>query len=94
MANTIKGTVKFIGETVQVSEKFKKREIWIETDGNFSQTVSLEAHQDFCADLEKIAEGETITASFDVRGREWSDPKTDKTRVFNTLKVYKIEDSF
>jgi hypothetical protein len=46
MENTIKGTVKFIGETVQVSEKFKKREIWIETNDQYPQTVSLEAHQD------------------------------------------------
>ena len=94
MANTIKGTIKMIGETNQVSEKFKKREIWIETEGQFPQTVSMEAQQDFCSELDNLSEGDTITASIEIRGRVWNDPKTGKDRVFNTVKVYKIETDF
>jgi len=94
MANTIKGTIKMIGETNQVSDKFKKRELWIETDGQYPQTVALEAQQAFCDELDKLGEGETITATFEVRGRVWNDPKTQQDRVFNTLKVYKVESDF
>jgi len=94
MANTIKGTVKMIGETKQVSDKFKKREIWLTTEGDFPQTVSLEAHQDFCNELDNLTEGETITASIDIRGREWTDPVKKETKVFNTVKIYKYESNF
>lgn len=94
MANTIEGAIKRIGETKQVTEKFKKRELIIETPGQYPQIVSLEAQQDFCSELDKLTEGETITASIDIRGREWTDPKTNEIRVFNTVKVYKIESNF
>jgi len=94
MANTIQGTIKKIGETKQVSDKFKKREIWIEIPGDYPQTVSLEAHQDFCNELDTLTEGETITASVDIRGRVWKDPKTGEDKVFNTVKIYKVESSF
>lgn len=94
MANTIQGSIKFIGQTNQVSDKFKKREFWIQTDGKYPQTVSIEAQQDFCDELDKFAEGENVTVQFDIRGREWVDPKTNQTKVFNTIKAFKIENNF
>lgn len=94
MANTIKGAIKMIGETNQVTEKFKKREFWIETDSQYPQVISIEAQQDFCTELDKFSEGETVEVSIEIRGREWTDPKTNDVKVFNTIKAYKIESNF
>jgi len=37
----IKGTVKMIGQTVQVSDKFSKRELVIVTDEKYPQSILI-----------------------------------------------------
>jgi hypothetical protein len=41
--------------------------------------------------LDKFAEGETVTASINIRGREWTSPKDGTIRYFNTIQAWKIE---
>ncbi len=66
------GKVIRVGETVNVSDKFKKRELVIETDEKYPQSVPLEFVQDKTEMLDGINEGDTVTVSYNLRGREWN----------------------
>jgi len=66
------GKVIRVGETVNVSDKFKKRELVIETDEKYPQSVPLEFVQDKIELLDGINEGDTVTVSYNLRGREWN----------------------
>lgn len=87
MAFEIKGRVKSVSEVKQVTEKFAKRELVIETglDSKYPQVVMLETSGDRNSLLDPISSGDTVTVQFDVRGREGRDG-----RVWNTLSIWKL----
>ena len=87
---TFKGIITHIGATQQVSEKFKKREIWIQDESQYPQTVCFEFHQDKTDILDVYTEGQIVTIYFNLRGREWANAQGEK-KVFNTLQAWKIE---
>jgi single-strand DNA-binding protein len=86
---SIQGTIVKIGQAANVSKTdkpFMKRELWLEIpDGNYPQTCCLEATQDRCDILDRVAEGEAVTVHFSIRGKEYNG------RVFNSLNLWKIE---
>ena len=87
-----KGVVKTIGPTVNVTEKFSKREFVIEMkDGIYSQVVQFQMAQDKCSLLDTVGVGQEVEVSFNLRGREWTDPKTNQVKVFNTLDAFRVE---
>ena len=87
----IKATVKRVGQTAQVSEKFSKRELVVEiADDKYPQVVSFEFTQDKCALLDGIMEGQEVEVSYTLRGREWTNENGD-VRVFNTLNGFRVE---
>lgn len=86
----VKGKIYMIGETQVITEKFKKREFVIETEDKYPQKILLQLTQDKCSILDNYREGQQIEASFNLRGREWIDPKK-QAKYFNTLDVWKIE---
>ena len=86
----IKGKVKKVMSTEQVSEKFKKRVLHIETAGEYPQTIELIAAQDKVSLLDGLTEGQEVTVQFNIRGREWKSP-SGELKVFNTLEIWKIE---
>lgn len=91
MSNTITGTLKVKGESVQVSEKFKKRDFVItDNSGKYAQYISLQLTGDKCALLDTINVGDEVTASINIRGREWTSP-AGEVKYFNTLEAWKIE---
>ena len=82
----VKGLIKVIGDTVQVTEKFSKREVVITVeDGKYPQYISLQATGDKVSLLDGCRVGEEVEASFNLRGREWQD------KHFNSLELWKIE---
>jgi len=82
---TISGKVADIKEETQVTEKFRKRELWLEVpDGKYPQTLSIEFLNNQCALLEEISIGEDVTIEFNLRGRQHKD------RVYNTIVGWKI----
>lgn len=87
-----KGVVKTIGPTVNVTEKFTKREFVIEIkDGMYPQSIQFQMAQDKCSLLDTVGMGQEVEVSFNLRGREWTDPKTNQVKVFNTLDAFRIE---
>lgn len=87
----LKGKVHFIGKTVDVSDKFKKREVVIEYIENpqYPEFIKLEANQDRCNLLDNVKVGDNIDASFNLKGREWVNKEGVK-QYFNTLALWKI----
>lgn len=85
-----KGKVIEVGSEEIISEKFKKRTIWIETEGQYPQTIEFQAAQDKCDLLNSIEVGQQVNIHFNLRGREWTSQEGVK-RVFNTLDLWKVE---
>jgi len=85
----IKGRVKRIGQTQIVSDKFKKRDLVIETDEKYPQTIILQATQDKVNLLDFLRPGTSVDIDFNLRGREWTAPD-GKVNVFNTLEIWRF----
>jgi hypothetical protein len=86
----VKGKIKFIGTTEAVSDKFKKRELVVSTEEQYSQHISLQFTQDKCDVLDKYSIGENVTVNINLKGREWTD-KTGAVKYFNTIEGWRIE---
>jgi hypothetical protein len=87
----ITGTVKVVNSTVQVSEKFSKREfVLTDNSGPYEQHISFQATQDKCAMLDNVSVGEQIEVSFNLKGREWTSPQGE-VKYFNTIEAWRIE---
>ena len=87
------GTIKTIKETVQVSEKFAKREFVInDASSMYPQDIAFQSVQDKCSMLDGYNVGDTVEVSFNLRGREWTSPKGE-VKYFNTLDAWRIEKS-
>ena len=87
----ITGTLKAKFDTQVVSDKFKKREFVLTTEGNtpYPQFISMQVTQDRCDLLDKYNEGNELKVSFNLRGREWNGPQGVK--YFNTIEAWRIE---
>tara|TARA_R100000544_G_scaffold37117_1_gene27221 strand:+ start:822 stop:1169 length:348 start_codon:yes stop_codon:yes gene_type:complete len=89
---TLKGKLIVKGAEQQISEKFKKREFVVQDDSSqYPQVISFQLVQDKCSLLEAYNEGDEISVSFNLRGREWVSPKDGTTKYFNSLEAWKIE---
>ena len=88
---TINGTVKVIGATQQISEKFSKRELVItEQSGNYPEHIPVEFIQDKTNMLDPFAPGDQVTVTAYVGGREWTG-KDGVLKHFLSLKGDRIE---
>lgn len=67
------GTVKAIGEeTTHGAKGFRKREIVVTIGEKYPQDVPFEFVQDKCGILDGFSVGQSVTVSFNLRGREWN----------------------
>ena len=87
----IKGTIKMIGETNVINDKFRKRDFVLTSeDDMYPQQISFQVMQDKCDDLNNFKGGMSVEVSFNLRGREWTSPTGD-VKYFNTLEAWRIE---
>ena len=85
------GTVKFLNNTVKVSEKFSKREFVVtDTSSMYTQDILFQATQDKCSLLDAVQVNEQVEVSFNLRGREWTNPQGE-VKYFNSLEAWRIE---
>jgi len=88
---TLSGTVKVVGKTQQISEKFSKRELVVtEQAGQYPQHVPVEFTQDKTGLLDPYAPGDEVTVTCFINGREWTG-KDGVTKYFLSLKGDRIE---
>ncbi len=87
----IKGVIKKISETVQISDRFRKREFVLEYSSNpdYPQPIQLELVQDRCELLDEFKEGQEVEVHFDLRGREWTSPQ-GQVKYFNSLQAWRL----
>jgi hypothetical protein len=89
---TITGTIKVVGKTQQVSEKFSKRELVVtEQGGQFPKHIPIEFKQDKTSLLDDFKPGDEVSVTAFVDGREWS--KDGVTKYFLSLSGNRIERS-
>ncbi|MDZ8119417.1 DUF3127 domain-containing protein [Pontiella agarivorans] len=86
MAYELTGKVKVILEPKTFASGFTVREFVVTVeDGKYPQDIILQVVQEKVSLLDSIQVGEEVTATFDVRGREYNG------RYFNNLQAWKIE---
>ncbi len=87
----LNGIVKLVNQTVQVSEKFSKRE-FVVTDASsmYPQDIMFQTTQDKCALLDNIQVNDQVEVTFNLRGREWTSPQGE-VKYFNSLDAWRIE---
>jgi hypothetical protein len=90
----ITGTLIEKYDSVQVTDRFKKREFVIEkreTVGvnEFIETIKFQLTQDKCDAIETIAIGQPIKVVFNIRGRRWE--KNGQVSYFNNLEAWRVE---
>ncbi len=84
------GKVKSISDAeTRGTFTFRKFTIEIE-DGKYSQFVEFQTTRDNIDKLNSFRVGDEVAVTFNLRGREWADPKGG-TKTFNTLDAWKIE---
>lgn len=87
----IKGVLKQVHPT-ETRNDFSSRKVWLTIDpqGQYPQTIEVEAQQKNLNLFNNITPGTWVTCSINLRGREWTN-KEGKTVVFNTISVWKVE---
>jgi single-strand DNA-binding protein len=85
----ISGQIIHIGQLEVMSEKFKKREFVIQTDGKYPQEIQVQVTQDRCDLLNNLKLGDIIDASINLRGRSWTSQEGIK-KWFNSIEAWSI----
>lgn len=105
MANTITGRIHKITPTKTITSQttgntFYKREVILDASRfdpytgqkKFDNWPMLEfGGEEACRQLDGYNEGELVTISFDLNGREYTDKQTGEVRYFTSVRGYKIE---
>ncbi|MCC6840023.1 MAG: DUF3127 domain-containing protein [Flavobacteriales bacterium] len=90
---TINGTVKLVGQTQQVSDKFSKRELVItEQAGQYPQHIPVEFTQERTSLLDAFGPGDQVAVTCFINGREWTG-RDGVTKHFLSLRGDRIEKS-
>ena len=85
------GKLHEVGETIQVGDKFKKREIVVAYAENpqFVEYVKFELQQENATKADNLSVGDEVSVEFNLRGRPWTN-KDGVTTYFNSLVAWKI----
>ena len=88
---TGKLTEKF--DTVQATEKFKKREFVIEVESentgfNRTDVIKFQLTQDRCNLIDSVELNDSITVFFDIRGNKWE--KEGRVMYFTNLEAWRV----
>ncbi len=85
MAYDLTGKIKLIQEPQTFNSGFTKREMVVVVEGGkYPQEINLEFVQDKISLLDNLEPGQTVTVTFDIRGREYNG------RYFNNLQGWRI----
>jgi hypothetical protein len=87
----VSGKLVEIFKTVQITDKFAKREFVLEYAPNpkYPELVKFEIVQDKCALLDDFKVGDAVEVDFDLRGRKWTD-KQGEVRYFTTVQAWRL----
>jgi len=80
-----KGTIEVLQDTEQISDKFKKRTVVLNTGGDYPQSVPFEFVQGNVDKLDGFGVGEEVTIHFNLRGQAYNG------KYYPSLQGWKIE---
>ncbi len=86
----ISGAIKKIGETQQITDSFRKREVVVTTEEQYPQHIQVEFIQDRTGLLDGYNVGDKVNIGFNLKGREWTSPQGE-VKYFNTVQGWRIE---
>ena len=92
--NEAVGVLHSIGDTQQVSEKFRKREFVIKEDGGkeeYPNYLAFELVQDDVTKVDSLSVGDKVKVSYYTNGRLWTPTDGRPERCFVTLKPSSVE---
>ena len=87
----ITGKVIEIFDVQEISQKFSKRSIVIETDDQYPQVVEVQFSNDRMKLVDKLSIGQNVEVSINIRGRKWDGPKG--VRYFVSIDGWRIQDA-
>lgn len=88
---TIQGTVESVGDTQQVSDKFRKRLMIITSpDAKYPQTYEITTTGDRCSLLDGFGEGDEVQLECNLKGRAWTSP-SGQVKHFLSLEAWRVE---
>ncbi len=86
MSYDLTGKVKLVQDAKTISDRFTVREFVVTVeDGKYPQDIVLQFVNDKVSLLDSVQEGQEVTVSFDIRGREYNG------RYFNNLNAWKLQ---
>jgi hypothetical protein len=86
----VDGYVKVISETAVFGDNgFRKRELVVQTEDQYPQSIQLEFVQDKVDLLNAFSLGDKVSVDINIRGREWTSPD-GVVKYFNTLQGWRI----
>lgn len=88
----VKGRLKLINQEQVISDKFKKLEFVIETDGQYPKPVLFQLTNDKTGLINSFKVGQEIEVSYNINGREWINPQGE-AKYFNSLEAWRVEGS-
>lgn len=93
MTNVITGRFIKNGQVKEYgSNGFRKKDIVVETTNEqYPQKILIELHQDNVNLTKGLVQNEVINVTYNLRGREWTDPSTGEVKYFNSVVGLKIE---
>ncbi len=103
MANTMTGRIRKITPVQEITGKsgntFQKRTLVLDAarydthtgEKKFDNYPSFEFSGEAMRQLDSYKEGDCVTVSYDINGREFEDPATHEVKYFNTIRGYKVE---
>lgn len=91
MALEVQGKLVDVFETVQITDKFKKREFVIETEERgYLQYVKFQLNQDKCSLIDEFNNGEEIKVAFNLSGKPYTRKTGEKDYITNIV-AWKID---
>ena len=103
MANTITGKIHKITPVTEIKgrtgKSFFKRTLVLDArrydphtgEPKYDNYPSFEFSGDMMKELDKFKEGDYVTVSYDINGREVRDEATGDVRYFNSIRGYRVE---
>lgn len=91
-------STKISGRVVRVTPEiangnFTKKELHLAIleDTDYPQTLCFEFGGKSIDAVGSAKQGDNVTVFYNLAGREWTDPKTNVIKVFNTLRAWKVQ---
>lgn len=83
------GKIKNIFKTKKFGN-FKKKEVLLKTDEQYSQSILIDFIQEKCKILKKFKKNDKVIVYINIRGRKWVNNDGEK-KYFNNIQGWKME---